>query len=128
MRPLAVAVLRPEREIWCLAGDNVAPTKATGCILLNRRKNQKINSGWSTQGSKTFMNKLKGKTSALFSLVLFISLLVVVNSHFALAQTSASISGRIEDVSGAGIPGATVTVTSVETGAARSVTADETGN
>jgi hypothetical protein len=74
------------------------------------------------------MNELKGKTSALFSLVLFISLLVVVNSRFAWAQTSASISGRLEDVSGAGIPGATVTVTSVETGAARTVTADETGN
>ena len=41
---------------------------------------------------------------------------------------SASISGRVEDATGAGIAGAAVTVKSLESGASRSVTADEAGN
>jgi hypothetical protein len=44
------------------------------------------------------------------------------------AQVSASISGRVEDASGGGINGATVTVRSLETGASRVVMSDETGN
>src|ERR1035437_10681993 len=63
----------------------------------------------------------------LFRLVLM-ALLLVVNSTIALAQVSGSITGKIEDPSGAAIPGATVTVTSLETGAARTVAADEAGN
>src|SRR5580700_3954798 len=50
-------------------------------------------------------------------------------SHSVLAQvSSASIVGRIEDSSGAGVPGATMTVTSLETGVARSVTAEGDGS
>lgn len=41
---------------------------------------------------------------------------------------TASISGRVEDPSGAGANAATVTVTSLETGATRTVTTNETGN
>src|ERR1035438_9950522 len=44
------------------------------------------------------------------------------------AQVSAAISGRVEDASGAGVGGATVTVKDVETGATRVVTTDLTGN
>jgi hypothetical protein len=46
----------------------------------------------------------------------------------ARAQVSAEISGRIEDPSGAAISGATVTVKSLETGATKAVTSDNTGN
>src|SRR5438034_11187623 len=43
------------------------------------------------------------------------------------AQVTASVSGRVEDSSGAALPGATVTVTSLETGAGRTATTDEGG-
>jgi Carboxypeptidase regulatory-like domain/TonB-dependent Receptor Plug Domain len=45
----------------------------------------------------------------------------------AWAQVSASISGKVEDATGAGIGGATVTVNSFENGAKRTVTTDEAG-
>src|SRR3989454_11861087 len=43
------------------------------------------------------------------------------------AQVTASVSGRVEDSSGAALPGAMVTVTSLETGAGRTVSTGETG-
>jgi hypothetical protein len=43
------------------------------------------------------------------------------------AQVTASVSGRVEDSTGATIPGASVTVTSLETGAGRTATTNETG-
>lgn len=46
----------------------------------------------------------------------------------ARAQVSAEISGRVEDASGGGISGATVTVKNLETGATKSITSDSTGN
>ena len=56
------------------------------------------------------------------------AVLFVAGSHFALAQVQASISGRIEDSSGAAIPGAAAIVTNLETGATRTMTTDEAGN
>src|SRR5579864_6813374 len=44
------------------------------------------------------------------------------------AQVTASISGRVEDATGSGVGGATVTVKSLETGATRTVTTGESGN
>ena len=44
------------------------------------------------------------------------------------AQVTASISGRVEDATGAGVGGATVTVKNLETGATRVVTTSESGN
>src|SRR5579862_1924686 len=55
------------------------------------------------------------------------AMLLVLYSHITLAQVSASMAGRIEDPSGAAIPGANVRVTSLETGAARTMTVDEAG-
>jgi hypothetical protein len=46
----------------------------------------------------------------------------------AAAQVTASMSGRVEDASGAGVSGATVTVKSVETGAERTATTDMAGD
>jgi len=43
------------------------------------------------------------------------------------AQVTASVSGRVEDSSGAALPGAAVTVTSLETGAGRTLRTDEAG-
>ena len=42
-------------------------------------------------------------------------------------QTGASISGTITDLTGGALPGASVTVKNLETGAARTITADEAG-
>jgi hypothetical protein len=44
------------------------------------------------------------------------------------AQVSAAISGRVTDPSGAAISGATVTVKSLETGASRTVTTNDSGD
>src|SRR5580704_11588909 len=44
------------------------------------------------------------------------------------AQVTASISGKVEDATGSGVPGATVTVKSLETGATRVITTGESGN
>jgi hypothetical protein len=47
---------------------------------------------------------------------------------FAWAQVAATISGRVEDATGAVVHGATITVKSLETGATRVVATDESGN
>jgi hypothetical protein len=60
---------------------------------------------------------------------LFVAVLaLMVCCGSAWAQVSASISGRVEDSSGAAVSGATVTVKNVETGAIRTSTTDDTGN
>src|SRR5215470_15819917 len=53
---------------------------------------------------------------------------LVLLSGSALAQVTATISGKVEDASGASVGGAMVTVKSIETGSTRTVTTDETGN
>ena len=58
---------------------------------------------------------------------LFIAAILLCSS-FAFAQVTASITGRVEDVSGAAVPAANVTVTSLETAATRTAATDEGGN
>src|SRR5260370_17186497 len=53
--------------------------------------------------------------------------LILANSNIGFAQVTASMTGRVEDASGATIPETNVTVTSLETGATRTVTSDEGG-
>lgn len=61
--------------------------------------------------------------------VLFIAVFAfTIGAWSANAQVSAEISGRVQDSSGAGIDGATVTVRNLETGVTKSVTTDEAGN
>ena len=55
-------------------------------------------------------------------------ILFTVGVSAAMAQTTASISGKIEDPTGAPVSGAAVTVRSVETGASRTATTDESGS
>src|SRR6202521_659885 len=57
----------------------------------------------------------------------FAMVLVLLSSNTGFAQVTASLTGRVEDPSGAGIPETNVTVTSLETGATRTVTSDEGG-
>src|SRR5260370_40626788 len=67
------------------------------------------------------------KTQKLSGLV--VTLLVFVASiELAYAQVTATISGKVDDASGAAVGGALVAVKNLETGAIRTVTTDETGN
>ena len=73
------------------------------------------------------MSRLHATILVICSLFLT-AVLYVASSAVALAQVAASITGRVEDPSGAPIPGANVTTKSLETGAERTVASDETGN
>jgi len=57
-----------------------------------------------------------------------LGLLLALGTLVLWAQVTASISGRVEDATGAGVGGATVTVKNLETGATRVVTTSESGN
>jgi hypothetical protein len=72
------------------------------------------------------MNPFDRKTLGHFR-IFWAAFLCLAIASFARAQVEASISGKVEDPSGAGIPAATVTVTNLETGATRAVATDETG-
>src|SRR6476659_720349 len=52
---------------------------------------------------------------------------LLASSSLMQAQVSGSISGRVEDATGAVVSGATVTVKNVETGATRVATTDAAG-
>ena len=66
--------------------------------------------------------------SRLARVGLILGFAVVFAAAPVRAQDTAAISGKVEDSSGAAVPGATVTVKSIETGAARTVTTDLGGN
>ena len=58
----------------------------------------------------------------------FIIIVLAAYSTLAWSQSTAQISGRVTDQSGAVMPGVEVTVTQTATGATRSAVTDETGN
>jgi hypothetical protein len=68
---------------------------------------------------------LGGNSSARWFLA---ATLALAQSSLLHAQFSASISGRVQDATGSGISGITVTVKSLETGATRTTTTDSAGN
>ncbi len=59
---------------------------------------------------------------------LFFLLMTLLPRATHAQVVTAAISGKVEDASGAGVAAATVTVTSLETGATRAVTSDDHGN
>src|SRR5207249_9701162 len=67
------------------------------------------------------------RVTRLLRRALVISFLVG-SCEWGWGQVTGTISGRVEDATGAAVGGAAVTVTSRETGAARTVTTDETGS
>ena len=64
---------------------------------------------------------------ARLSRIVLGALFVMALAGPALAQFRASVQGTVQDTSGAGVPAATVTVTSEETGKAQTVTTSEDG-
>ena len=64
----------------------------------------------------------------LLRVISLVAISVLLSSAVALAQLStAQLSGRVADESGAVLPGVTVTVTQTDTGLTRSVVTDENG-
>src|ERR1019366_2575774 len=61
--------------------------------------------------------------------LLFIGIVMcLAGAQSGWAQVTGVLSGRVVDASEAAVPGATITVKSVETGATRTATTDESGN
>src|SRR5512135_3632585 len=58
-------------------------------------------------------------------LIVFVAIAMTATAR---AQVTSSISGRVESPTGTGVPGAKVTVKSVETGSTRTVAIDAGGN
>ena len=67
-------------------------------------------------------------TKPSFSRLLLAIVILTAGRDFACAQVTATISGKVEDASGAAVGGAIVAVRNVETGATRTVMTDEMGN
>jgi hypothetical protein len=59
---------------------------------------------------------------------ILLALVCFWSAQIGLAQSTAALSGRVEDSTGAAIAGAMVTLTSEETAAVRALTSDEAGN
>ena len=57
-----------------------------------------------------------------------VAALATLNAIPASAQVTAAISGKVEDASGAGVGSVGITVRSIETGATRNATTDDTGS
>ena len=58
----------------------------------------------------------------------FIGILALAGSATVWAQAAASVSGRVSDATGASVPGASITVKNVETGATRVVATNDSGD
>src|SRR2546428_552159 len=67
-------------------------------------------------------------TKPSFSRLLLAIVILTAGRDLACAQVTATISGKVEDASGAAVGGAIVAVKNVETGATRTVMTDEMGN
>src|SRR5882672_2113000 len=84
----------------------------------HRRANSGNRAGWMPESWGPMLFRSSFQACALILLLAFA----------AFAQVSASISGKVEDATGAPIEGASVTVKSIETGAVRTVKTDAAGS
>lgn len=73
------------------------------------------------------MNRRRWRCPA-FSRTALLAIGMIGSSILVWGQSTAAISGKVEDATGASISGATVTVTNQETGAARTAVTDAAGN
>lgn len=71
------------------------------------------------------MDRLKKSWIAIFAAITFLALLA---GQLSAQQITATVKGSIADPAGAVVPGATVTVTSVDTGIVKTAIADDSGN
>jgi hypothetical protein len=85
-----------------------------------------VNSGETRVNSQRICEVVSWPLSCLKLFLLMLPL--ALSSGLAWAQVAAAISGKVEDASGGGVSGATITVKSLETGAMRVVTTDDAGN
>jgi hypothetical protein len=76
---------------------------------------------------KRFSNNPFANNIGLLSLLLMTMLMFPI-ANFAQTGSSGQITGNVTDVNGAIVPGATITVTQVETGAKRTITSNNDGN
>ncbi len=73
------------------------------------------------------MKLLKNRRLNIFLSVFAFAVFFMTTATVSSAQTTADLSGTITDASGAAVPGATVKIISADTGAERSVTANDDG-
>jgi hypothetical protein len=73
-----------------------------------------------------WMHRVLSQKRRLFGLLL-IGVLIFVHASSLSAQATSSISGRVDDTSGAAAPGVALTVTSMETGSTRTAISDGSG-
>src|SRR5947207_11078323 len=69
-----------------------------------------------------------GNMKVSFTRLCSVLVLFVFSSGTGWAQSTAQLSGRVTDQSGAVLPGVEITATQTETGVARNTVTDETGN
>src|SRR5262245_445449 len=72
-------------------------------------------------------NRTKRAVWMIFN-ILLLGLMLFATRNAALAQVTATVTGRVEDASGAAIPEAMVSVTNQETGVTRTITTDAGGS
>src|SRR5579863_4844936 len=75
------------------------------------------------------MERRAAKLSSSVAIVVFVGTLVflVPKVAFPQGETTSAIIGAVSDQTGAAIPGATVTITHIDTGLKRGATTDDSG-
>src|SRR5882672_11332980 len=69
-----------------------------------------------------------GNMNVSFTRLWSVVFLLIFSSATVRAQSTAQLSGRVTDQSGAVLPGVEITATQADTGIARNTVTDETGN
>src|SRR5580692_4142681 len=102
---------------------NSLPSRDRQAAVVQPRM-RRSNQGDAENFASLIQSLVRASAGACFLAVFFL----VALQPSARAQVAAAISGVVEDASGAGVSGAKVIVTNVETGATRTTTTDDSGN